>query len=180
MKTLRFAIFIVLMTLPLMGGASEEKDNEQIAGLLARISSFVEWPGEKADLGDGRTFFIGCVGSTSLCDAVSALSDDALNSGAKIKVRKVDARLLPANAHVLVISESDQGEIARIVEKLKGTGTLLVSKGEGLGKLGTILNFFSVTEDGETSVKPEVNLAAAEDQGLKIKDIFLNIARKVE
>ena len=163
MTTLRLFAFSVLLILAVSTIHSSNKTdpvNEHIASLIADIDSYIKWPDAKS--GMDKPLFVAVLGESSLATRIKELNRTKLPDGRKIKVRIVQAELLPSNAHILVVAVADDTLSAKQLEKLKGTGTLTVTA--GAIDLPIILRVDQVEAGGKTEIRMilDLKLAAAE------------------
>ena len=175
MKTWRIITFSVLLTLAASTACPESKTdpvNEQIAALIADIDSYVKWPDAKTNL--DKPFFVAMLGKSSLTARMQELNRTKLPDGRKIKVRFVQAELLPSNAHILVVAAADDTLNAHRLEKLKGTGTLTVTA--GAIDLPIILRVDQVEAGGKSEVRMSLDLKLAAAENLKVTQKLKKLA----
>ena len=175
MKTWRIITFLVLLTLAASTaypGRKADPVNEQIASLIADIDSYVKWPDAKTDM--DKPFFVAMLGKSSLTARMKELNRTKLPDGRKIKVRFVQAELLPSNAHILVVAAADDTLSTRQLEKLKGTGTLTITA--GAIDLPTILRVDQVETNGKTEVRMRLDLKLAAEEQLEVTQKLKKLA----
>ena len=171
----RIITFLVLLTLAASTaypGRKADPVNEQIASLIADIDSYVKWPDAKTDM--DKPFFVAMLGKSSLTARMKELNRTKLPDGRKIKVRFVQAELLPSNAHILVVAAADDTLSTRQLEKLKGTGTLTITA--GAIDLPTILRVDQVETSGKTEVRMRLDLKLAAEEQLEVTQKLKKLA----
>ncbi len=165
------------MVLGLSGGALAAADVEYMAKVITKLDSYVSWPDDKNFEGNGKYIVISAVGETPLVTSLKTFHREETASGKRIKVRVVDAKSLPSNSHILVISTPDSDLVKSATAKLRGTGTLVISQGDGFGRMGPSLNLVEEADGDKTKVVIELNVEATKAEGLTVKPSLLKIAR---
>ena len=77
--------------------------------------------------------------------------------------------------HILFISRSESSRLDEILKALDGTATLTVGEDEEFVRRGGIIRFFTQ----ESKIRFEINLDAAEYEGLRLSSRLLQVARTV-
>lgn len=174
----------LLLTLTILGSlagaAAAAEGAEYMANVITKLDSYVSWDESKNFEGNGKYLVISVVGDSPLTTSLQGFNRKETASGKRIKVRVVDAKALPANSHILVLATSDTELVKRASEKLQGTGTLVISEGEGFGEMGPALNMVEEAEGDKTKVVIELNVEAAKAEGLVVKPSLLKIARVIK
>jgi hypothetical protein len=165
-----------LMLLPL-AGVLHANDIEYITKVISQLDSYVDWAADKAFEGDGTKLVISAVGETDLVAAIQKLTRTESATGKTIKVRIVDKDMIPSNSHILLLDMTDPATVTRITDKLRGTGTLVISHGVGLASSGSSLNFVSDASGAKATM--ELNVETAKAEGLSIKPALLKLAKVV-
>ena len=163
--------------LGLSGALMAADGAEYMAKVITTLDSYVSWDESKSFEGNGKFLVISVVGETPLVASLQALNRQDSPSGRKIKVRVVDVKALPSNSHILVLSTTDSGLVKAAAAKLRGTGTLVVSQGQGFGLMGSSLNLVEEPDANGTKVVIELNAEAAKAESLTVKPSLLKIAR---
>ena len=106
---------------------------------------------------------------------------DATLAGKAINNRKLVARRIASvrdatDCQILFVSSSEASHVAEIVASLSKTGTLTVSDVPGFTNKGGMIQFVLI----ENKVRFEVNLNAAEKEGLTISSQLLKVAANVK
>ena len=177
---MRFALNLLLalaIALGLSGGILAADGVDYMAKVITRLDSYVSWEAEKNFEGNGKYLVISVVGDTPLVTSLQALNREKTDTGRKIKVRVVDTKALPANSHILVLSTMDSELVKTATAKLRGTGTLVVSQGDGFGMMGSVLNLVEEPDGDKSRVVIELNVEAAKSEGLVVKPSLLKIVR---
>lgn len=143
------------------------------AAFLYHFASFVEWPAEGAD-GQGA-FVVAVLGQ----DPFGRVLDDTF-AGKTVQGRPVEVRRLSRledgrPVHLLVISGSEERELAGHLRRLEGVSVLTVADTPGFARRGVMVNFVVVDQ----RVRFEVNLARAQEAGLRLSSQLLKLATLV-
>ncbi len=147
------------------------------AAYLYRIPNFVEWPElgpHEKDRGPAP-FRLCILGDAALGDAIEALE------GRKVKGREVRlARLKRTEdaelCELLFIRLEGPDALAAIFDRLRGKSVLTVGESRDFTRRGGMVRF--VPRQGK--LRMEINLAAAEEAGLKISAKLLELSQIVE
>jgi hypothetical protein len=142
------------------------------AAFLFNFAKFVEWP-EQDDDGDSVT--IGVVGLDPFGESLDQVVRDKTVGTKHIAIRRFAGidELEPCN--ILFISQSESSRLDAILKALDGTATLTVGEDEGFVLKGGIIRFFTQ----ESKIRFEINLDAAEYEGLQLSSKLLQVARTV-
>ena len=166
------AIFLVIA----IHGGSFVADEAYIAKVVSKLDSYFTWATDKKLEGGETTIVISAVGKSELITNVKALNKTKSSKGKPIKVRVVKPDMIPNNSHVLVMGVSDTTLIKKVTGLLKGSGTLIVTNGDGYGSLGSTLNFVD-DSSGNAKAVIELNAEAAKAQDLTVNPSLLKIAK---
>ena len=174
---LRFSVFIALLLLAPATILGEAKDpiQEQIVSIISDIDSYVSWPAAKAAENE-KPFFVAMLGKSPLATKVKELNRTKLPDGRKIRVRFVSGDLLPANAHIVINSLTDEKLVKEYLKKLVGTSTLTIGIGD-VG-VGTVLHMDIVEKDGKSELRTTLDSIMASNEGLEIKSKLKKLCTK--
>lgn len=143
------------------------------AAFLYNFAKFVEWPQEA--LSNEQAFVIGIVGE----DPFGAFLDEAVAGKTvrdkRIAVKRFSRMEEAAGAHILFISDSEAGNVARIVKQLNRVPVLTVSDLDRFAERGGMVQL----ETEQNRVRFAINVAAVERAGLKPSSQLLKLARIV-
>ncbi len=171
-----------LLCLGLAGGGafSAEKgavvsEYEVKAALVYNFTKFTEWPSNAFLAADAPTL-VGILGD----DAFGKLLGDVLAgesvAGHPLQVRRLTGEdALPA-CQVLFISKSEKERLKTILATVRDLPVLTISKTEGFGQLGGMVNFVVV----DKSIRFEINPGAAQHAGIKISSKLLNLPKAIK
>lgn len=143
------------------------------AAFLYNFAKFVEWPPDTFK--EPTAPFTVCVlGDDPFGEALEKEFSDKTVQDRPIVFEPLDHHA-PGACQVLFISASERKRVDAILQDLKGPPILTVSDIQRFVKHGGIIGF--TLEDDR--VRFEVNLAAAEQAGLKISSQLLKLAKNV-
>lgn len=137
------------------------------AAFLFNFTKFVEWP--EASFADaGHPIVIAVLGRNPFGDDLAKLVKDRTVDGRRIQIRMVatpeEARP-PGALHVLFVPAGEEPRFAEFLNTPSRRGVLTVGESDRFSALGGIIDFVVV----ESRVRFEINRAAAEAAGLKLR-----------
>jgi len=174
MKLLILCLCLCVLTMAAMAGDKSEAEFKDFAAFISNLDSYVTWPADRKTEGNGKYFVVAVVGDSPLAKSIKDLNKQESSTGKKIKVRMVTPDLIPANAHVVVVADSDDAQMLAVLKKLKGTGTLTVSY-DARGAMVNVINE-PEKDQGKVHLKYEVDPELAAADGLAMGSKFLEIA----
>jgi hypothetical protein len=142
------------------------------AAFLFNFAKFVEWPERDHDR-DSVT--IGVVGLDPFGESLDQVVRGKAVGTKPIAIRRFAGidELEPCN--ILFISQSESSRLEEILKALDGTATLTVGEDDEFALRGGIIRFFTQ----ESKIRFEINLDAAEHEGLQLSSKLLQVARTV-
>jgi len=165
---------LMLLVFPFSASIAADGDEaEQIVSFAKKLDKHVSWPKDRAAEGNGELFVIAAVGKSTTTDMLKKLNGEKTSTGKSFKVRRVTADLLPANGHIVIVTNGDETILAAIVKKLKGTGTLTIGPGKNNSQTSAMISYFSETVDNKNRLKFQINLAAVKAEGIEIDSRLL-------
>ena len=175
MKTALLIVAAVLCCSPVSNAQSEELTEYQVkAAFIYNFAKFVEWPAEA--FADRNAPLRVCVlGENPFGPELMRVVNGKKIGGHDVVVSSFVEPQLARGCHVLFVSASERGQIAQLLEALRGSSVLTVGETGDFVRRGGIIRF--VLDEGK--VRFEVNLAAGEKARLKISSKLLTLARSV-
>jgi hypothetical protein len=153
--------------------AEVAREYEVKADFLYNFVQFTEWP-TNAFESTNSPFVIGIVGS----DPFGHVLDDAVRDetvrGRKIVVERYPRLEEMKNCHILFISRSEEPQLDKILERVKGKPILTVSEIEGAAYRGVMIRFLTGNK-----IQLRVNLDAVSDANLTLSSKLLRAAEVV-
>lgn len=165
MKTFLFIIFFSFCA-QLTVDAQEEN---AIASFIYNFTRYVNWPSD-----DGGDFMIDVIGHKSVYDKLKEIC-----AGRKVGNKNISVRFLetPANitrSHILFVGFWQSKDMPKVIDKVNGSPTLIVSEKDGLIDAGSDINFIV----RNNSIKYEIKKSNIVKRGLTISETLLSLAYK--
>jgi hypothetical protein len=165
------AWLFIMLTLPAIP-ARAASENQVKAAFLYNFAKFVEWP-SPVEGSEAKPFVIGVVGESPIADLLPALIRSELIKGRAVEVRHYRTGDELSQCQVVFVSRRQNGK--DIQRSLAGRAILTVGETESFLAEGGMIQFVMV----EQTVRFDVNVAAANQVGLKVSSRLLAVARKV-
>jgi len=144
------------------------------SALLYNLTKFVEWPA--GAFPDAQTPTSLCIlGQDPFGSALTKIIAQKTANGRPLLIRRLQRGQPIRNCHVLYISASERKNLLRILESLKGSNVLTIGETDRFARSGGIVQI--VLE--EKQIRFEINLDAANREGIKISSKLLALARIV-
>jgi len=173
------SIGIVILLLAVIWGSaaarSQEASEYQVeAAFLYHFAKFVVWPAEGFPE-TNSPITIGILGEDPFGDALETTVRNKTIENRAFRVVHLDMKSLAEakRCQILFICPSEKRRLAEILDFLKNSSVLTVSKLDRFTQAGGMINFF--IEDKR--VRFEINDEQARQAGLKISAKLLNLAR---
>ncbi|OGU35846.1 MAG: hypothetical protein A2068_06105 [Ignavibacteria bacterium GWB2_35_6b] len=144
------------------------------AVLLEKISSFVEWNGEK--IISKNTFTVGIIGSHKFGNVLEETYANRKILGKKLAVKFIEDNFEINNCDVIFIPKLNKDKLNDILEFVKKKPVLTISDTKGYAEKGVHINFY--TE--ENNIRFEINEKSVKESGLKMNHLLLSLAKIVE
>jgi YfiR/HmsC-like len=156
------------------GSAQQSKPEEyQVKAVyLFNFGRFIEWPESAIK---GQTFTICVLGQDPFGRVLDAtVAGEAINNR-KLVARRIGSVRDATDCQILFVSSSEAPRVTEIVTAVSKTGTLTVSDAPGFTNKGGMIEFVLTGN----KVRFDVNLTAAEKEGLAISSQLLKVAANV-
>jgi hypothetical protein len=160
-------------------GATELSPTEyQVkAAFILHYARLVTWPPSPAEQ-SSEPFDVAVVGRDPFGDALETTLGSSRVHGRPIRIRRAATVAdLPALPQILFVGEGYARAIRQALEAVQGRPVLTVGDSERFVALGGMIGF-RVTADERVAF--DVNLARAEEAGLRLSSQLLRVARVVE
>ncbi len=171
---LSFALGAASANASLVSGAAPGVASEyQLkAAFLYNFAKFIDWP-PKAFPGANTPFTFCVLGADPFgADLEQTIKNQNLG-GREIVIQRLKRPPERDACHILFISRSEQESVAQILGALKTATVLTVSEFESFTKLGGMINLYIE----ENRIRFEINVAPAENAGLRISSKLLKLAK---
>ena len=174
---MRRACFPVLLLLastltPLY--AQNPSEYEAKANFLLNFSKFIDWPAD-AFASPDTPLVVGILGIDPFGKYIDDIVSKEEIANRHIEVQRYNNIQDIFGCQILYINQPWKTE--EVVSLLKGKSILTVSEEPGFAKAGGIIQFYN---DSASTVRLEINPAAAKEANLNISSKLLRIARIVE
>jgi len=164
---------LCIALVPGVVAAAEPSEYTVKAAFIYNFAKFVEWPPEVS--AKEGPFVIGILGDDPFEGALEEIISGKTIRDKKIIVKRFSKIEEAMGSHILFISNSEKGNISRIIKQLAGTHVLTVSDIAEFAEKGGIIEL--ILE--QNHVRFAVNVAVAEQGGLKPSSQLLKLARIV-
>jgi hypothetical protein len=162
------------LALMLPGRAQQPGEYELKAAVLCNLAKFVEWPTNAAPP-TRDPLVIGIIGTDPFGPVLDRLIQGQTVQGRELAVRRFQADEDLRSCQVLFVSRSETGRVPAILARVRGASILTVSESNAFAERGGMVNL--VLKDDR--VRFEMNVRAAEQEGLKISSKLQKYATRV-
>lgn len=171
---LKNTIFILLL-ISVQTTYAQYKEYEIKAQYINLFTQYIEWP-ENSDVNDTlKSFRIKIIGENPFGNTLEDLTKSIKIKGKDVVFEEVNLDNL-SSCDILFISNSQKGNLQKIIDRTKGKGVILVSDSEGFASKGVFINFYI----DRNRIRFEINKKAVEDEGFMISSRLLKLAYIVE
>jgi hypothetical protein len=168
--------------------SAKYKEYEVKAAFIFNFLKFIDWPEEKTAANNNK-IIIGIIGEDPFGQATNVFKGKSVEEHKILltrfqgieQIKKMPEKEKNENfdalkrCHLLFICQSEQKQVRDITEIVSNSSVLTVADTDGFIEMGGIINFF--TEDNK--IRFDINQAAAEKTGLKIRSQLLRLAKRV-
>jgi hypothetical protein len=164
-------VFMVASVVPTVHGEDKVPSEYVLkAAFLYNFAKFVEWPEEA--FSDGQGVMSICVlGEDPFGRALESIESKTVK-GRKVMIRRSERLADLKGCHILFISRSKEKDLAQILTDLRDSNVLTVGDMADFAERGGIINFITAGK----KLRFEINMEAAEQNGLKISSKLLKLA----
>lgn len=145
------------------------------AAFLYNFAKFVEWPPDAFDA-PGSPMTLCILGKDPFGDTLDTLVRGETLQGRRMSVHRTRDVLEVRDCHIVFLSQGERSRQEEVLAMVRGAHTLTVGESDSFLEGGGVIRF--VLEANR--VRFEVNLAAAERNGLRISSQLLRLARSVQ
>lgn len=169
-------VCLALLAGPLSAGAGEGVGEYQVkAAFLYNFSKFVEWPA-KAFPAPNSPIRFAVVGEDPFGAELDRALEGKVVGGRPLVLQRFGSATADLRrCHIVFISSSEARRLPDLLELLRGAPVLTVSEMEPFVRAGGVIR---LTED-DRHVRFEINVQAAEQEGLQISSKLLALATVV-
>jgi hypothetical protein len=181
LRRLRRQAAPALLALLLLAGAGalradarSELEGQVKAAFLFNFTKFVEWPPEAfKEAGDPVTLCV--AGEDAVGESLDMLVQGATVGSRRLTVHRTRSLAELRGCHLVFVPGAERRRQQEILSSLQGTSILTVGDSVGFLTDGGVIRFVL----DQNRVRFEINLAAAQGNGLKLSSQLLRLARTV-
>ncbi|QHT70994.1 YfiR family protein [Rhodocytophaga rosea] len=145
-------------------------NHKAYAIFLYSFTRYIEWPTEQRD-----DFKITIVGKSKVAAELLPLMQNKTVAGKKIIVHQVNTPEEVGNTQMIYLADQKSSDLSKVLERISGKATLVVTERDGLVKRGAGISFI-VYDDN--SLHFEINDKAFMSYNLKVANELKNLAHK--
>ncbi len=150
-------------------------DSQLIAAFLVRFARYIEWPEGSPGGDSGGPLVIGVFADAAYLQALRRVaSGDALD-GRSVEVKELNQPDDLEGLSMVFLGTDDPLEIGQALSAAARESVLTVGYAGGFAERGGMVNFFIE----ERKMRFEVNVDAAQDQGIRLSSQLLRLAKIV-
>jgi hypothetical protein len=146
------------------------------AALIAKITSFVDWPASAGLVSGSSPFLVAVLGTSDVTARLHDLFERQPPQGHPARVRALSAPSRTESAHVLFVAPSFRGDIAEVAQIYERSATLTIGQGKQLCTLGLAVNLVEL----DARMSFEINRQALKRAGLRASYHLLARAHLVD
>lgn len=150
-------------------------DSQLVAAFLFRFGRYVEWPGGSPGADSSGPLVIGVFADAAYLEALRRVAGGAAVEGRAIEVRELNRPDDLEGLSMVFLGTDDPLEISQALRAAARESVLTVGYAEGFAERGGMVNFFIE----ERKMRFEVNVGAAQDQGIRLSSQLLRLAKIV-
>lgn len=163
-------MFIGLLCSLTVNSFGQTTNHKAYAIFLYSFTKYIEWPAESRD-----DFKITIVGKSKVAAELLPLMQNKTVAGKKITVNQVNTPEEVGHTQLIYLSDHKSSDLDRVLERISGKATLVVTERDGLVKRGAGISFI-VYDDN--SLHFELNDKAFLAFNLKVANELKNLAHK--
>lgn len=165
-------IWLSLLLLGSVGWSQTASESAVKAGFAVNFAKFVEWPVAALPMGTPMQW---CFQSADVQTAFMRLADGKSMQGHPIVVRRVARAEDLKGCHVVYLGDLDERRLRELLRQLRAQPVLTLGDADGFVDLGGVIGLVA---EGDR-FQFEVNVAAAQEAGLKVSSQLLRLARQL-
>jgi hypothetical protein len=176
MKSILRSVFILLFFFPLgiVNSAAPPPDtNAKVKSVFVyNFTKYIEWPKNYKE----GSFVIGVLGNSPVVPELSQMASSKKVGTQPLEIKVFLSVSAITKCHILYVSEDMAGSLKDVINKVKGSSTLIVTEKAGMARQGSAINFIVQ----ENKQKFELNKANAEKYSLSVSSNLTTFAIVVE
>jgi hypothetical protein len=145
------------------GAPTATKEYQIKAAFLYNFTKFVEWPADR--FADATSpIVIGVLGKNPFGDELEKIVSGRTVNGRSITIVQLQTAAEIRPVHAVFVADGEESLVGKQISPLASAGVLLVGESDRFLGLGGTVRFTNVDD----KVRFEINMAAAEQGGLKV------------
>ncbi|MGZ5278607.1 MAG: YfiR family protein [Pseudobdellovibrionaceae bacterium] len=175
MKIIYLLILVsAILAFSIVSIAKSIQESRLEAAFIYQFTNYVTWS-DSVD-SEQQPFVIGLITQDlDLQDELESLAKTKKVRNRAIEVVVAESASSLKKCNIIMVKHKNLDLLHEVIRKFKGTGTLIVTHGEGFAKQGAMINFF---QEGER-LKFEINQKALKHENLQVGSQLLNLARLI-
>jgi hypothetical protein len=161
-------IAVLFQVIFLTKGLAQEENF--ISTSIYSFTRFIDWPSN-----NGEDFVIDVIGHKSVYDKLADITAGRKVGSQNIVVRFLESVNNITRSHILFIGFWQSKDIAKVITKIGGANTLIITEKDGLIDAGSAINFII----RDKAIKFEIKKANIKKYGLSIDETLINLAYKI-
>lgn len=158
-------LFILLF---IFGSASYAQNYQLHSVYIYSFIRYIQWP----EAEEGEKFVIGVVGESPLTHHLEVMAETKKAGTQDIVIKTLNTDDPLSACKIIFVSKEAENDLQRLMKKIKGENILLITEKEGLGRLGSNINFVIRNE----KLAFELNKSAMEKAALKVSKELVKLA----
>jgi hypothetical protein len=153
-------------------GAADSPESDLKVAFLYNFLRFTEWPADRQPALD-TPWVICALGATSFNRFSLEEVEQKNVAGRRIEFRRLQELQTVRECHVVFVSSSEDKNLPKVMTALPAKSILTVGETTAFGAAGGMVRFYA---EG-SQLRIEINLAQANQAGLKLSAKLLNVAK---
>jgi hypothetical protein len=163
---------VLLFVISLWGFLNLHGQEENVISLyIYNFTRYIDWPGG----GYGESFTIDVIGHKSVYEKLKEYTANRKAGNKSIVVRYLETASAITQSDILFVGFYQSKEIAKVLEKVGSSKTLIIGEKDGMIDNGAGINFIIRNE----AIKFEIKPSNIQKNGLKVADDLLKLAVKI-
>ncbi len=143
---------------------------------LERFTRLIEWPKESKVNDPSIPFVLGIIGENPFGNSIEKIYATQKIRKKEVKIILISQLSQIADCHLVFVCQSEEKNLERIVEFVKGKPILTISDCDGFAEKGIHINLFLLDDE----IRFEINYESAKDSHLYLSYQILNYAKIVK
>lgn len=129
---------------------------------------YIQWPDDNTS----QDFVIGVVGDQKMMDVLSTTFHQGKRKNRTYQLKFFETAAAVKDCEVVFLGKNESGQFEELLSSLIGNKTLIITDKNGLGSMGSCINF----REQSNKLQFELNMKAMEKAGLKVAGQLTQVA----